>query len=479
MLAITDTVKNLSPVLSLVGGPYGPAAALGANALATISGVFIKLFKSNRQNMTKPDDRQAFLSNSCGLYQLHEGIRTILQGQFNELPMINKTLDELEVKLNNHDLLKPEPAKVSAADLDLGETIKELKQRFAETLALQTQFTDVPAISCAAIQSLVAEHNSGQGLTSKLLKRFSEMLSENQRAGLSTATTKPVLEMITNLKLSDLIPATSDKEKECVAGGAKWIKYFQTLISLAETELNRPGRLDLSCLNSNILLKNWQKENEKIKKEYDDGKTRMSFLRSFSGTGQEFEMSELLNARNSIANSLLGNSGGAFSGKSPAESWLSEMWRSSEFSVRKFNEILKSSPIESMNCNVAESTIFEWFKAKSNIQAALSYCESFENIIQGTQFKSIKTICSSTDRESLKLQDKVISDLKKEALKITAKMRNANCSNAITKQDTNMWRNDFLGGRDLLTDNSSGDGQTELFSKPKPGWVEQCFDQFN
>jgi hypothetical protein len=429
--------------------------------------------------MTKPEDRQAFLSNSCGLYQLHEGIRTILQGQFNELPMINKTLDELEEKLNAHELIQPVAAKVSASDAELSEVIKELKQRFTETLSLQAQFSDVPAITCAAIQSLVVEHSSGQGLTSKLLRRFSEMQSENQRAGLSIATTKPVLEMITNLRLPDLIPAANDKEKDCVAGGIKWIKYLQTLLSLAETELNRPGRLDLSCLNSNIRLKNWQKENEKIKKEYNDSKARMAFLRSFAGPGQEFEMSELLNARNSIANSLLASSGGAFSGKSPAESWLSEMWRSSEISVKKFNEIIKTTSLESMNCNVAESVVFEWFKAKSNILSAISYCESFENIMQGAQFKNVKAVCNGVDRESLKLQEKVVVDLKKEVLKITAKMEDNNCSNAIAKQETYLWRNDFLNSGALLAENATSDGQIELFSKPKSGWVEQCFDQFN
>ncbi len=369
---LVDTMNGVVPYLFLFndGKPNTASLFLGTSVVGAAAKVFLLLFRSSNFDMSKTEQRQRFIDNACGYWQLRRS-----------LEVIRKTEDEPEKVFKP---LTSEQKEMLALKMRL-----EMDRGIFEQLKANVKAETPAGLVCDYRHKMLESSGDDRRFPAGLRRAVRELFEENSFEAIQ-------------MKRIDRLgkPVLSADEAACAANTRAWIAQIDGLMAAAAKKWDQSATAQI------------------IK--------RSNELRSFSAKGSEIEMSELLLLENSVLSSLFGRErrGGIFSlfnkPKSPAESWVENNVDEAKRQIKHFKTVYskyrKSDQSKQFatregretNCQSLQGAIQRLDEADLYLDSSRFFCTEFSSIINQSSFPSMSQACFGEYDKEGKLKEQSV-----------------------------------------------------------------------
>ena len=392
MEALTDTVVGLGPLLLLQEG--NTSLVLYTAVAGQIIKGLINFLRGKKFDMSKQVTRDQFIKNSCSFYALNNKIRSLLFTLNTREELLDKQLSDTREELQI--LIEEKPNAPEHQIIESQKRSEKLEKEFIRFKAM------LGKISSTQFICLTVKRSINKGFGSDVADLLESLLDGGQDSA--------DIRVFTNYFRSEINNSDLYSGVKCNEQAVNWINSINDL-QMITSEIVESKLDKLNKLPSFKKLSTWKKKvslnKNKIKKIEVNKKT----IKEMSTLGHNIDLSEILDNRDSIKLAIFGSE--SRRAKSAVQSWLIYKIERSHMNLNLFskkskefsrslkylnNKDLSSQTREEM-CNQAETLLESWTTSESHFKAAKTYCSTFKNVIQKSEFQVSYDYCFTQKEE--------------------------------------------------------------------------------
>lgn len=439
LLAVIETLNALSPYVLLFDGSASSSKALpwvlGTSVLGSTIQMFVQMYQQKDFDMSKSEQRQIFIDNSCGFFNLNENLRSILQARTGEISDVDQKVSQLDAEIKAADASAPPVPKMNERIAKVDEELKKDRDRMAVLVKRSVDVND-DAFTCSLVHGYVTKAQNGSAFPLPAVNRFDELLREDEAQGEDRSEQRALLGFFVLINrpgyylsgVSDVTALDVKDLQECSRKAKQWLNITGQILTATDSELAKPGRRDLSKTDAYKVRQKWEEELGKKKAKLAELKLRQSFLVQLAAKGEDNDISELLDTHTTVRKAIFDDAKKSFWGQrkpGPAEAWLQHKIGESSMKLKDFEKLLRRANQEWLKkwvvtfpddssrkfaCGYMENVVMTWLSASKHLNAAQLFCDTFSQTINDASSPSVTKVCvGSFDRKGKKVEDSDVS----------------------------------------------------------------------
>jgi hypothetical protein len=392
IIAFLDTIMGISPAAIEFGGVAALPYVLGITTSGSLLKTIITIARNTNFDMSKAENRETFIKNSCAFHEINENILSLVQTLSFEQTEIKKRIlqktEELAL-LEKNPISRPE-SPLHAIEANIKSNSTELAQ-LSDALAKFPE-TDPSSMSIKCeFHRVFAAKNLGTIISNDLKK-----LDADTYTLLAAKKFAEELDRPDTFNQNDL--------EACMKTGKAWIKKIEEFSAISETLLQTAITKACNASPDFSGYNTWIKQINTLKNDINSLEKRNIFIDNLAKDGSHIQMSEIMSSRREAEKAIFKV---ALLRKGPAFSWLKFKNNSSEELERKFywkavdlkQKIAQTNPervtptIAKDTCNRAKAAWNTYFEADSHQKAATQFCEAFKGTIQKRDYRRLFRFC--------------------------------------------------------------------------------------